>query len=481
MLKYRINIMNKLSVFFDVITIAGTFTFTYYFRVLLKNYLYRFDMFPGMTVMGYLQPISRYLGLLWFVIPTWILILYFFGVYDFTRSKGFLRILIGVTKSLVVGTLVFFLYIIIFKIDYIGRSFILLFPPTCLAFLLLNKITLIKLMRVFPYIIHNCNNILLVGTGARAQRFCNIIERHADWGLKISGFIDVEPELVGTRVNGYEVKGILKDIENIIKNEVIDEVVFVLPRRYLVDLEKVFIICEREGINVSLAGDLFNTKNTTMHISTFEDFPLIQYETVSTNVWGLFIKRVIDIVVSSILLVLLSFPFLIIAILIKVSSKGTVFFNQVRCTKNGRKFNLYKFRTMVQDAEGMRESLANMNEATGPVFKIEKDPRLVKSTSFMRKFSIDELPQLYNVLRGDLGLVGPRPLPLIDEKYDEGQRRRLSMRSGLTCLWQVRGRNSIPFKEWMELDLEYIDHWSLWLDFIILLKTIPVVLFGKGK
>ena len=155
----------------------------------------------------------------------------------------------------------------------------------------------------------------------------------------------------------------------------------------------------------------------------------------STSVVGLFVKTSFDVFLSSVLLVLLSFPFLILAVLIKVSTKGPVFFSQVRCTKNGRKFNLYKFRTMVQNAEEIRESLAHMNESTGPVFKIQKDHRLVKSTRFLRKFCLDELPQLYNVLRVDLSLDGTRTLPLVDEKYDTGQRRRLSMNSGLPCFW----------------------------------------------
>ncbi len=480
MLKNRINIISKLYIFFDIIAIAGAFAFTYYFRIYLKKF-YGLDIFPGKIIMGPLQPIDRYLGLLLFVIPIWVIILFCFGIYDLAKNRSFGKMVYGVIKSLVLGTLILCLYVILLKIDYIGRSFLLLFPPICFVFILLDKIILLKLIHFIPKGELYYHNMIIVGTGERARKFCKIIENHANWDLRIKGFIDMKPELVGTRIDGYEVKGTLKDIENIIKNEVVDEVVFVLPRKHSGGLGEVFHICEREGIKVYIAGDLFYATHSKISTTEIDGIPLIVYETISASIWQLFIKRIIDIVISFLLLVLLSFPFLIIVILIKISSKGSVLFSQVRCTKNGRKFNLYKFRTMIQDAEGVRESLSHLNESTGPAFKIEEDPRLVKSTKFMRKFSLDELPQLYNVLIGDLSLVGPRPLPLVDEKYEMGQRRRLSMKSGLTCLWQVKGRNDIAFNKWMELDQEYIDNWSLWLDFKILFKTILVVLSGKGK
>ena len=170
-----------------------------------------------------------------------------------------------------------------------------------------------------------------------------------------------------------------------------------------------------------------------------------------------------------------------LALLIKLTSKGPVFFKQERCGLNGRKFTMFKFRTMVEDADQMKDLLAEKNEMDGPVFKITNDPRLTKVGKFLRKFSLDELPQLFNVLRGDMSLVGPRPpLPKEVSQYDPWQRRKLSMKPGLTCLWQINGRNNINFERWMKMDLEYIDNWSLWLDTKILLKTVPAVILGTG-
>jgi exopolysaccharide biosynthesis polyprenyl glycosylphosphotransferase len=194
------------------------------------------------------------------------------------------------------------------------------------------------------------------------------------------------------------------------------------------------------------------------------------------------LKRAVDFLGSAALLILISPALLVTAILIKLSSHGPVLFKQNRLGLNKRHFSIYKFRTMVVDAEKRMSEIAHLNEVSGPVFKIKHDPRITPVGRFLRKTSIDELPQLFNVLKGDMSLVGPRPLPVRDyEGFSEDwQRRRFSVKPGITCLWQVAGRSSIPFEHWMELDLQYIDKWSLWLDFKILLRTIPAVLRGSG-
>jgi exopolysaccharide biosynthesis polyprenyl glycosylphosphotransferase len=231
-----------------------------------------------------------------------------------------------------------------------------------------------------------------------------------------------------------------------------------------------------------VAVDYFELKFSRGKQTDMYGFPMMTFDSTPDKIGHLFIKRIFDVIISGLALVLLFPFFLIISIVIKLTSDGSVFFRQERCGLYGRKFNLYKFRTMVKDAEQKLDELRKHNEMAGPVFKMSNDPRLVPMGVFLRRFSIDELPQLWNVFRGDMSLVGPRPpLPKEVKEYDYWQRRRLSMKPGLSCLWQIKGRNKITdFNEWMKLDLEYIDKWSLGLDLNILLRTIPVVLFGVG-
>jgi exopolysaccharide biosynthesis polyprenyl glycosylphosphotransferase len=228
--------------------------------------------------------------------------------------------------------------------------------------------------------------------------------------------------------------------------------------------------------------DLFNVPFLRRDIGSLFGYPLVHFEqTVDHLEWTIF-KRLFDVIVSSLALVMFMPVFLIVGVVIKGTSPGPVFFRQTRCGLNGRRFTLYKFRTMVVDADARLQELMASNEMSGPAFKMNNDPRLTPVGHILRRYSLDELPQLWNVLRGDMSLVGPRP-PLDREvaQYENWHRRRLSMRPGLTCLWQVSGRNTISqFDEWMRLDLNYIENWSFWLDLKILLKTVPVVVSGAG-
>ncbi|MDP2906177.1 MAG: sugar transferase, partial [Candidatus Omnitrophota bacterium] len=283
-------------------------------------------------------------------------------------------------------------------------------------------------------------------------------------------------------ISGCPVIGIFKDIPDIIHNNVIDEVLFIVPRSWLTKIEEIMRFCESEGVRIHLAVDYFELQFTKSKQTDLNGFPLLTFESTPDRLWHLLVKRLMDVSCSGIALFVLSPVFLTLGILIKKTSHGPIFFKQTRCSLNGRKFTLYKFRTMDADAEVRLKDVINGNEMNGPVFKMENDPRLTKVGRFLRKFSLDELPQLWNVFRGDMSLVGPRPpLPSEVEKYDNWQRRRLSVRPGLTCLWQVNGRNKITdFNDWANLDLKYIDNWSLWLDMKIIFKTVPVMLSGAG-
>ena len=241
--------------------------------------------------------------------------------------------------------------------------------------------------------------------------------------------------------------------------------------------------CELEGVEVWLVADFFSTQISRMSFDEFLGRPVMVFRTAPEASWQSVAKSALDFFGSLCLLLFSSPLFLVIPPLIKLTSKGPVFFRQQRSGLNGRPFTMFKFRTMCTDAEQRKHEFEALNEMSGPVFKIAKDPRITPIGRFLRKFSLDEFPQLYNVLRGDMSLVGPRPLPEYEVKrFDDcAHRRRLSVKPGLTCLWQVSGRNEVKsFEDWVRLDLQYIDNWSFWLDVKILLRTIPVVLLGTG-
>jgi exopolysaccharide biosynthesis polyprenyl glycosylphosphotransferase len=267
----------------------------------------------------------------------------------------------------------------------------------------------------------------------------------------------------------------------IVEENVIDDVIFSVTHRELPNLESQFLLLQEQGIRARFALTLVPTDYSRIELEELDGTPLLTFARTPTSYPQLLLKRAVDVAIAFVLLVVGLPVVSAIALAIKVSSTGGVLFRQTRCGLNGRRFTLYKFRTMVQDAHGRRQELLHLNEMNGPAFKLRRDPRVTRLGRFLRKFSLDELPQLWNVLRGDMSLVGPRP-PIPEEvaQYTRWQRRRLSMKPGLTCLWQISGRNDIDFNRWMELDLEYIDKWTPLLDFKILLKTIPVVLSGRG-
>jgi exopolysaccharide biosynthesis polyprenyl glycosylphosphotransferase len=245
---------------------------------------------------------------------------------------------------------------------------------------------------------------------------------------------------------------------------------------------RVAAICEQHGVIIRFDSDLFDLQKVHSRAEEFDGEPQITVYTGTLDGWQVLVKRMQDFVISLVLLVILSPLFLAISILVKLTSDGPVFFLQERVGRNKRRFKILKFRTMVPDAEELMADLEALNELSGPVFKIKNDPRLTPIGRFLRRSSLDELPQLLNVLLGDMSLVGPRPMAVRDFKgfSEDWQRRRFSVPPGITCLWQINGRNSIPFQEWMEMDMQYIAEWSLWLDLKILLRTIPAVWKGTG-
>lgn len=415
------------------------------------------------------------------IIPIWLSLLSVLGAYRDFRTRHFKKETVIIVKSALLSVIAFGSIFFILQMKFTSRLYIGIFTLTTGLCLIGEK----RLISTFLDQIHehgfNQVNLLIVGTGRRAQEFIRAVKDNANWGLRIVGLIDDEHGMYGKEIEGYRVLGRIQDIPFILHRKVIDRVIFVVPRLWLHRLDDVILACEREGIATSISMDLYDLRIAKMRQTNFNNFPLLEFETFNAKEWQLFIKRAIDIALSLFFVILASPIYLFTAISIKLSSKGPVFYSQVRCGVNGRKFTLYKFRSMIVGAEMKKKMLDKINEMDGPVFKIKHDPRITKVGRIIRKLSIDELPQFLNVLKGDMSIVGPRPpLPVEVEMYELWQRRRLSFKPGITCVWQVSGRNNINFDRWMEMDLEYIDSWSLWLDFKILIKTFAVVLTGYG-
>jgi len=428
------------------------------------------------------QPFASYIVFLPVLIFLWGCLLYAFGMYGSFRTRTIGESALITLKSFLAGFIFFCTFLYIFKFEKISRLLIgIIFIITAVV-ILIEKLALILFFRSIRRRGSNSRNILAVGTGRRAQHFLSLLEQHAEWGFKVVGLIDKDESMVNRVICGCTVLGTFKDASRIIHEYVIDEVIFIVPRSWLNKIEDLMRLFETEGLKVHVAVDYFELKISKAKISEIHGFPLLSFESTSGRLWHLLVKRIMDITLSATALLILSPVFAIAAILTKLTSKGPIFFRQERCGLNGRRFTLYKFRTMVKGAEAKLSELLCHNEMNGPVFKMANDPRITRIGRLLRKFSIDELPQLWNVVKGNMSLVGPRPpIPEEVKRYDDWQRRRLSMRPGITCLWQTNGRNTITdFDQWMKMDLEYIDHWSLVRDCNILLKTVPVVLFGVG-
>jgi exopolysaccharide biosynthesis polyprenyl glycosylphosphotransferase len=272
----------------------------------------------------------------------------------------------------------------------------------------------------------------------------------------------------------------LESLPKLLERDVIDEVIFAVDSRRLTEMEEVLLLCDQEGVRTRVAVDVFPHVNSDVYLDRLEHVPLLTFAAAPHDEVLLFIKRVTDVGLAVLGLATLLPLMAVTALLIRTTSPGPVIFRQVRCGLNGRRFVFYKFRSMVSNAEQLKEALRHLNTRE-VVFKIPNDPRLTGLGRYLRRYSIDEWPQLWNVLKGDMSLVGPRPaVPEEVEQYKRWQRRRLRMRPGLTCLWALEGRDHLDFDTWMKKDMEYIDNWSLALDWKILLRTIPRVLSGRG-
>lgn len=408
-----------------------------------------------------------------------------FGLYLSHRLDRLRGEMASVIKATSLGTAIMLVAALLFHIAMVTPVFLTVFWAVSTTMVVLSRLTLRYFLKQARVRGRNLRLVLVVGTNARALEFARKAEAAPELGYRVIGFADDPWDgLEAVRRAGYTVVASLDELPNFIRHSVVDEIVMALPiRSYYFHASRLASLCEEQGIIMRFPSSLFDLKTARSRAEEFvEGASLITLYTGTPDGWPMMTKRIIDFTVSLGALILIAPLFAMVAALIKIGSKGPVFFSQKRMGLNKRKFSLLKFRTMVPDAEARLAALEHLNEVSGPVFKIKNDPRITPIGRFLRKTSIDELPQLINVLRGEMSLVGPRPLPVRDyQGFDKDwQRRRFSVRPGITCLWQVNGRSSIQFEQWMELDMQYIDKWSLWLDFKILAQTIPAVLRGSG-
>ena len=436
---------------------------------------YEFTTLPGEL------PLEFDFSLMLLMGGIWLVALKVKGAYEDHILNCLERQWSSVLKASMWGTIILIIlgFTFVYRQAFLPRTQIVLFLPLAFGLLLIGRATLYRFTRWRHEKGWDRKTVLVVGAGQVALDFNQEVEKHPEWGLDVLGFVkttnpadsDLEPIL-----------GTMEHLCDLLHRHPVDAVVFAVSMRELEDLNDALELCELEGVEIHIASDFFQRIIARLEVDDIHGLHVLTLTTTKHREWQLFIKRLMDISIASGVLLLSSPLLATIALLTKITSPGLIFYRWNVLGLNKKPFTGYKFRTMVVDADNIKDQLWKINEMQGPVFKIKNDPRITPLGRFLRKLSLDEFPQLYSVIKGDMSLVGPRPGGITEvPKYENWQRRKLSIKPGITCLWQVRGRNQITdFNDWVRMDLEYIDNWSLWLDFKILLKTIPVVLFGRG-
>lgn len=405
--------------------------------------------------------------------------LYSLGVYRSFRLSGLMEEMWLLAQGVILGVAVLLVFGWFTRQPQPSRARLMVFLALSFLWLCAGRILLRSLLRVARSRGYNVRYFVIVGSGPRAQAIAEEMVAQSYWGVRVLGH--VTPPAEGRPfIAPRKWLGTLPELESVLKSYIVDGVFFVVEELSPPTLHKALECCRRLGIEALVDLHPFEEMRSRLKLSELAHSPLLIIGQTPLEGAHAFLKRTFDLVTAAVALVVGAPLMLGIAALAKISSPGPVLFRQQRVGLHGRLFNMLKFRTMIVGAEGLRETVAGQNEMDGPVFKMRHDPRITRIGHYLRRSSLDELPQLWNVLCGDMSLVGPRP-PLLREvrQYQSWQRRRLSVRPGLTCLWQVSGRNDVSFENWMKLDLEYIDNWSWWLDLKILLRTLPAMVRGQ--
>jgi exopolysaccharide biosynthesis polyprenyl glycosylphosphotransferase len=457
----------------DVALINAAFAIAYYVRYELQ-WLRAIDP-------AYFVPYSVFIP---FVLILTILLLLFYrreGLYQLEKSTSWLdevyALINGTTTSIVVMVVLVFIYSPTFY------SRLIFFYAGALIIVLLSLSRLAKSL-----ILHSMRRrgvgvarAIIVGAGEVGRAVMRTIVAHPDLGYQILGFVDDDPAKGSTDIGRFKALGGLDKLAHLIQNRAVDEVIITLPWQYHRKIMSIMAQCQREHVQARVVPDLFQMAVGHMSVTMLAGIPLIGVKSAPSFSFQRVLKRAVDVAFSTVALLLAAPLMGFIALLIKLDSPGPILFGQQRLGRGGHPFTVYKFRSMSVDAEAQRDLLVDLNVADGPLFKIRDDPRCTKVGRWLRRFSLDELPQFYNVLRGEMSLIGPRPALAEEvERYQPWHRRRLEVAPGITGLWQVSGRSDLPFDEMVLLDIYYVEQWSADLDFKIFLRTIPTVLFGDG-
>lgn len=397
------------------------------------------------------------------------------------RSRPYSYILILHIVENIIGVACLLLCMVVFSLPNYGRMVLSLFCVLSILLSFVSKVLFYHILRNQRRKGRNMRNVLFV-CDRSGERLLALINRHYEWGYKVVGVIgdDYIMKKLEGRFATYPIA--TADISAILSQK-IDEVIYARDDVNSSDIVRLLDVCQDYGITFRLYSTFLNRMSSSAYVRYFDTNAVLTISNMPSNYVGLLVKRFIDILIS-LCVILVGLPFfLIAALLIKIDSEGPIFFKQKRSGLRGRVFEVFKFRTMVVNAEQLKKDLMSQNEMTGPVFKMTNDPRITRMGRILRKTGIDEFPQFLNVFLGDMSIVGPRPpLPSEVAQYERWQMRRLAMKPGITCIWQVApNRNSISFEDWMKMDMEYIDNWSLTLDFVLMFKTAATILRADGK
>ena len=445
------------------------------------TFIISFEIVQRFIIVGHPYS-SDYLVIILFMIPIWFFGLTKTDLLKIYRVNHYAQLFFQSVKFIIIGTAILFALINIFNLRNISKEVILVFAGMNHAAIFLTYVIANKKYMQQRKKGRNLTNILIIADES-CEKFINKIIAHKEWGYNIMVIISDSPAITEKFSSSIKILRKTASLPCLIKFHVIDEVFYCKNQINQEEVQRIIYACEEIGVIFRLHSKLLNMSTSRAELNHFDEVPFITYKNTPSNRFALSWKFIFDFAISSVV-ILLWLPFLfIIGLVIKATSKGPVIFKQKRVGLRGREFYMYKFRTMVQDAEMLQHKFMDKNEVDGPVFKIKNDPRITTVGKFLRKTSLDELPQFFNVLKGDMSLVGPRP-PIMREvkQYEPWQLRRLSMRPGITCIWQVKPkRHSISFEEWMKLDLQYIDNWSLKQDLLLAIKTIRTVIRGSGQ